>query len=124
MSQSAGLSAKDLEPQKAACDQDRQASGKARPAARELRIHLPAAPASPLHDDGGEERLLHRPYALDQLRDRDVVGVLDAEHHQPFGREVGEVGLLVKIELLEGLQDVIETAQDLASLLVFAGEHR
>jgi hypothetical protein len=93
-------------------------------AARELRVNLSTAAAAALDHDGGEEWLLHRPHPLDQLWDRDAVGCLDAEHDKSLRRGVGQLGLVVQIQLLEGFQDVVETAQDLPPLLIFPLEHR
>jgi len=51
------------------------------------------------------------------------VWLLDAQHHERLGHMVRQLGLVVKVELFEALQDVIETAQTGAPLLVPALQH-
>ena len=53
-----------------------------------------------------------------------AVRCLDPEQHESLGRGIGELGLVVQIQLLEDFQDVIEAAQDLPPLLIFPLEHR
>src|SRR5438445_13145510 len=70
-----------------------------------------AAPAAPaLDDDGDQVRLLHRPHALDQLRDGDGVRLLEAEHDERFGHMVGQVGFVMKAQPLEACASVSEAA--------------
>ena len=75
--------------------------------------HLAAAAAPALDHDGDEVRLLHRPYTLDQLRDRDAVGAVDPEQDQGFGNVIRQLRLVVKIELFERFENVIEPPQSL-----------
>src|SRR5438034_7463915 len=55
-----------------------------------------AAAAAPSFDhDRDEVRLLHRPHALDELRDRDGVRLLDAKHHERLRDVIGQLSLVV-----------------------------
>jgi len=75
--------------------------------------HLAPATAPSLDHDRYEVWLLHGPYTLDQLGDRNRVGLLYPEHDERLGDVVRKLCLVVKIQLLEALQDVIEAAQTL-----------
>ena len=82
----------------------------------------PAAPA--LDDDRDQVRLLHRPHAFDELGDWDAVRAVDAQHDERFGDVVGQLGLVVKVELLERLENVIEPAKALSPILIGPIQHR
>jgi hypothetical protein len=69
--------------------------------------HLAAAAPPTLDDDRDEVRLLHRPYALDELWDGNAVWAFDAEHDKRFSNLIGQLSLIVKIELLQVFQDVV-----------------
>jgi hypothetical protein len=83
----------------------------------------PGAPPA-LDDDRDEERLLHRPHALDELRDGDVVRRVNTQHDQGLGHVVSQLNLVVKVELLERFENVIEPAQTLAPILIGPVKHR
>ena len=80
--------------------------------------HLAATAATALDDDRDEVGLLHRPHLLDELRDGDAVGPLDSKKDQGLRHMIGQLRLVVKIQLLERLEDVIETAQTLSPILI------
>src|SRR5579859_878274 len=85
----------------------------------------PAAPAAPALDhDGDQVRLLHRPHALDQLRDRDAVRLLDAQQDQPLRQVVVELSPIVQVQLLQGFEDVIKTPQTGPAILILRTDHR
>ena len=46
--------------------------------------------------------------------------LLDPQHHERLGDMIGELCLVVEIELLEAFQDVVQTAQTAPPLLVSA----
>ena len=75
-----------------------------------------SAPASSsLELDRDQVRQLHGPDALDQLGDGNAVRLADAEHDQSLRSVVGQLRAVVEVELLEGFQEVVETAQALAA---------
>src|SRR3989442_6804223 len=70
----------------------------------------PAAPAA-LDDDRDQVRLLHRPHFFDQLWDGDRMRLLDAKQDERLGDVVGQLSLVMQVELFEALQNVIEAAE-------------
>src|SRR4029077_2069280 len=86
--------------------------------ARELGVDLSAAAAAALDDDRDEVRLLHRPHALDELRDGNAVRVVDTKEDEALGKIFSQLGAVVEVQLLERVQDVVETAQAGPPLLV------
>jgi len=48
------------------------------------------------------------------------VRLFDAQHHERLRDVIRQLGLIVKIQLLEALQDVVQTAQTASPLLVSA----
>jgi len=78
---------------------------------RRVGIDTAAPPAPSLDDDRDQIGLLHRPHLLDQLRHRDVVWVLDAEHDQALRKVVADLRAVVKIHLFERFEDVIKAPQ-------------
>ena len=86
--------------------------------------HLSAAATAALHDDRDEVRLLHRPHALDQLRDGDAVRTIDTQQDEGFRNVIRQLGLVVKVELLERFENVVEPAQTLPPILIGPVEHR
>ena len=87
-------------------------------AVQKRRAHPPAPAAAPLDHDRDQVRLLHGPDKFDQLGDGNAVRSIDAEHDQALRRMVGQLRAIVKVELLEGFQDVVETTQALPALLI------
>src|SRR5438309_10307940 len=78
---------------------------------RGVRVDAPPTPAPSLDDDRDQVGLLHRPHLLDQLRHRDVVWVLDAEHDQALSEVVADLRAVVKIHLFKRFEDVIKAPQ-------------
>ena len=50
--------------------------------------------------------------------------LLDAEHHKRLGNVVGQLGLVVEVQLFEAFENVIETAQTSAPLGLARPQHR
>src|SRR5581483_11949589 len=70
-------------------------------------VHAAPAATPALDDDRDEIRLLHRPDPLDELRDRDAVRVLDAEHHEPLRELIVQLCPVVQVHLFQGFEDVV-----------------
>src|SRR5207245_8328040 len=79
----------------------------------QCRFGRQLAPAAPpaLDDDGDQVGLLHRPHFFDQLWDGNRVRLLDAKQHERLGDVVGQLSLVMQVELFEALQNVIQAAQ-------------
>jgi len=52
------------------------------------------------------------------------VRLLDAEHHKRLGNVVGQLGLVVEVQLLEAFENVIEAAQTSAPFGFTGPQHR
>src|SRR5947207_7392109 len=74
---------------------------------KQVDRHSAPAPAPPLDHHLDQEGLLDAPDLLDQLRDREVVRLLDAELHQPPGKGVCQLGLVLQAELPAPLAHVL-----------------
>src|SRR6266849_3090107 len=83
-----------------------------------------SAPASAFDHDRDQGRLLHLPYALDELWDGDAVRFLDAQQDQPLRQVVVELSPVVQVELLQGFEDVIKTPQTGPAILILRMDHR
>jgi hypothetical protein len=94
------------------------ASGKAG-----VNRHFAAAAAAALDDDRDEVGLLHRPHALDELRDGNAMGSVDTQQDEGLRNVVGQLCLVVEVELLQRFEDVIQPAQTLPPILIGPVEH-
>src|SRR5207244_312721 len=82
------------------------------------------APAAALDHDRDQVGLLHPPHLLDELRDRYGVRTLDAQQDQSLRQQVGELGPVVQVHLLQGFEAVIKTAQTGPAILILRTDHR
>src|SRR5258706_5211175 len=99
---------------------------RARPVSGQAGVgrHFSPSATAALDDDRDEIGLLHRPHALDELRHRHAVGPVDAEQDQGLCHGIGQLCLVVEVQLLQRFEDVVQPSQTPPPILIGPVEHR